>query len=345
MMPSPSTPQAKDQEMSQASANLSIEATAHHATARALIEAGDPAADGRALRRCLGQFPTGVTIVTARHGERLVGMAVNSFAAVSLAPPLVLWSIRRESSSAQDFLQAGHYAVSVLADDQVELSQLFGSSHPERFEHARWQAGLQGAPLIEGAIAHLECRLEQVHEGGDHLILVGHVERYARFEGAPLLFTQGHYGVAQEHPALAETAPQSSQSAATELSDSELLRQLIYASQRLSLDFESHRQALGLTMPMSRLLNRLQEGTCDPAVLGSATYLEPEEVADGLAGLEQQGLVCRRDDGRLELSATGRERQAAVAGSADHYMKDKLGQVAEADLAAFKRVLQALGQD
>lgn len=331
--------------MSQASANLSSEATAQHATARALIEAGDPAADGRALRRCLGQFPTGVTVVTARNGERLVGMAVNSFAAVSLAPPLVLWSIRRESSSAQDFLQAGHYAVSVLADDQVELSQLFGSSHPERFERARWQAGLQGAPLIEGAIAHLECRLEQVHEGGDHLILVGHVERYARFEGAPLLFTQGHYGVAQEHPALAEAAPQSDQSATTELSDSELLRQLIYASQRLSLDFESHRQALGLTMPMSRLVNRLREGACDPAELARSTYLEPEEVADGLTGLDQQGLVCCRDDGRFELSATGHERQAAVAGSADHYMKDKLGQVAEADLAAFKRVLQALGHD
>lgn len=344
-MPSPFTPQAKDHQMSQASANLSSEATAHHATARALIEAGDPAADARALRRCLGQFPTGVTIVTARNGERLVGMAVNSFAAVSLTPPLVLWSIRRESSSAQDFLQAGHYAVSVLADNQVELSQLFGSSHPERFERARWQAGLQGAPLIEGAIAHLECRLEQVHEGGDHLILVGHVERYARFEGAPLLFTQGHYGVAQEHPALAEAAPPSGQSAATELSDAELLRQLIYASQRLSLDFDSHRQALGLTMPMSRLVNRLREGACDPAELARSTYLEPEEVADGLAGLMQQGLVCRRDDGRLELSTSGRERQAAIAGSANHYMKDKLGQVAEADLAAFKRVLQALGHD
>lgn len=344
-MPSPFTPQAKDHQMSQASANLSSEATAPCATARALIEAGDPAADGRALRRCLGQFPTGVTVVTARNGERLVGMAVNSFAAVSLAPPLVLWSIRRESSSAQDFLQAGHYAVSVLADDQVELSQLFGSSHPERFERARWQAGLQGAPLIEGAIAHLECRLEQVHEGGDHLILVGHVERYARFEGAPLLFTQGHYGVAQEHPALAEAAPPSDQSAATELSDAELLRQLIYASQRLSLDFDSHRQALGLDMPMSRLVNRLREGACDPAELARATYLEPEEVADGLAGLEQQGLVCACGDGRVELSTSGRERQAAIAGSADHYMKDKLGQVAEADLAAFKRVLQALGHD
>jgi len=151
--------------------------------------------------------------------------------------------------------------------------------------------------------------------------------------------------VAQEHPALAEVAPPSGQSAATELSDSELLRQLIYASQRLSLDFESHRQALGLDMPMSRLLNRLLEGACDPAELGRSTYLEPEEVADGLAGLLQQGLVGRCGDGRLELSATGRERQAAIAGSAHHYMKDKLGQVAEADLAAFKRVLQALGQD
>lgn len=331
--------------MSQASANLSREATAQHATAREPIEAGDPASDARALRRCLGQFPTGVTVVTARNGERLVGMAVNSFAAVSLAPPLVLWSIRRESSSAQDFLQAGHYAVSVLADDQVELSQLFGSSHPERFERTRWQAGLHGAPLIEGAIAHLECRLEQVHEGGDHLILVGHVERYARFEGAPLLFTQGHYGVAQEHPALAETLPPSGPDAAPLLSDAELLRQLVYASQRLSLDFESHRQALGLDMPMSRLLNRLLEGACERAELGRATYLEPEEVADGLAGLEQQGLLCRRDDGQVELSAAGRERQAAISGSAGHYMKDKLGQIAEADLAAFKRVLLALGQD
>ena len=99
MMPSPSTPQAKDHQMSQASANLSSEAMAQHATARAPIEAGDPAADARALRRCLGQFPTGVTIVTARNGERLVGMAVNSFAAVSLTPPLVLWSLRLASAS------------------------------------------------------------------------------------------------------------------------------------------------------------------------------------------------------------------------------------------------------
>lgn len=331
--------------MSQASANLSRDAAVHDAAARSLIEAGDPAADGRALRRCLGQFPTGVTVVTARNGERLVGMAVNSFAAVSLAPPLVLWSIRRESGSAGDFLQAGHYAVSVLADDQVELSQLFGSSHPERFERAPWQAGLHGAPLLSGAIAHLECRLEQVHEGGDHLILIGHVERYARFEGAPLLFTQGRYGVAQEHPALAEAAASSEAAISPNLTDSELLRQLVYASQQLSLDFESHRQALGLTMPMSRLLTRLQQGPCSSAELAHSTYLEQDEVADGLAGLMRQGLLCLRADGLQELSVAGRERQAAIAGSANHYMKDKLDGMAEADIAAFKRVLQALGRD
>ena len=191
--------------MSQAPADLS-RAAAHAQPTRAPIEAGEPGADARALRRCLGQFPTGVTIVTARHGEHLLGMAVNSFAAVSLTPALVLWSIRRESSSASDFVQAGHYAVSVLADEQVELSQLFGSGHPERFERARWQPGRHGAPLMEGAIAHLECRLIQVHEGGDHLILIGEVERYARYEGEPLLFTQGRYGVAREHPSLSAAA-------------------------------------------------------------------------------------------------------------------------------------------
>lgn len=328
--------------MSQASANLSSDAAVHDAATRALIEAGDPAADGRALRRCLGQFPTGVTVVTARNGERLVGMAVNSFAAVSLAPPLVLWSIRRESSSATDFLQAGHYAVSVLADDQVALSQLFGSAHPKRFELAPWQAGRHGAPLLAGAIAHLECRLEQVHEGGDHLILIGHVERYARHEGAPLLFTQGAYGVAQELPAPAASQPAAGASAGQ--SESELLRDLIHASQRLSHDFESHRQALGLTLPTSRLLNSLAEGAGSTEELARATLLEQDEIADGVAALAQQALV-NTDKGRLQLTPAGRERRAAIAARADDYMKQRLGGLVESDIAAFKRVLQALGRD
>jgi len=328
--------------MNQASANLSRAATAH-APASEPIEAGDPASDARAFRRCLGQFATGVTLVTARNGERLAGMAVNSFAAVSLTPPLVLWSIRRESGSAQDFLQAGHYAVSVLGEDQVELSQLFGSAQPDRFERASWQAGLHGAPLIEGALAHFECRLEQVVEGGDHLILLGRVERYARYEGSPLLFSQGAYGMAQELPAPEASQPATASLAAAGRAEPELLRELIHASQRLSHDFESHRQALGLTIPTARLLTSLADGASCADELAHATFLEQDEVADGLGVLAQLGLVSS-DGSRLELTPAGRQRRHAIMTSADGYMKSRLDGLAESDVAAFRRVLQALGR-
>lgn len=165
---------------------------------RHAIDPGDPALDAQAFRRCLGQYPTGVTIITACHGGQLLGMAVNSFAAVSLAPPLVLWSIRRESRSAQAFLEAGHFAVSILADHQVDVSQAFGAAAPDRFEQVAWTPGLEGAPLIEGAIAHLECRTDIVHDGGDHHILIGRVVRQQRFEGAPLVFAQGQYAATQQ---------------------------------------------------------------------------------------------------------------------------------------------------
>lgn len=322
----------------------SPEKTIPAATHRTLIEAGDPAGDGRAFRRCLGQYPTGVTVVTARHGDKLLGMAVNSFAAVSLAPPLVLWSIRRESSSAPGFLEASHFAVSVLADDQVTVSQMFGSSHPERFELTPWTPGVQGSPLLDGAIAHLECRRTMVHEGGDHLILVGEVERYARFEGAPLLFTQGRYGVAQEHPSLDENGTAAPAPASPEDAGHALLRNLIYSSQRLSLGFEADRQALGLAASSARVINRLHEGPCSMDELAQSTYLGAEDVEDALANLSRQGLIGTDPAGRPDLTAAGHEKHDALARRAADYMDDKFRGIAEADLAAFKRVLLELGQ-
>jgi len=175
------------------------------------LEYGSPLSDPRAFRRCLGQYATGVAVITTRHQGRSVGMAVNSFAAVSLDPALVLWSIRRESSGLQSFIEAPEFAVNVLAASQIEIAQVFGSGHPDRFAHGSWSAGVGEVPLLEGALARFECRREAVHEGGDHLILVGRVERYARFAGEPLVFAQGQYALSQEYP----PAARSSTSAAT----------------------------------------------------------------------------------------------------------------------------------
>lgn len=309
-----------------------------------LLEQGDPAADGRAFRRCLGQYPTGVTIITAQNGERTVGMAVNSFAAVSLDPPLVLWSIRRESKSAQDFLEAGHFAVNILADDQVEVSQLFGASHPERFSLTPWQAGACGAPLLDGAIAHLECRRVAVHEGGDHLILIGHVDRYVRFEGGPLVFAQGQYAVTGNHPSLGAPAGVPAAAPVADESEVPFLKLLSLTTQRMSALFEEHRQVLGVTTASTRILHRLSQGACDPEALERATYLGTGAVEDALGDLTAQGHVLREPGGLLKLTDKGQHKREAVARKSAQFTQEKLQGIPASSIAAAREVLEALLQ-
>lgn len=320
----------------------SIESTA---PVRASLEHGDPAGDARAFRRCLGQYPTGVTVVTAQSGHEVVGMAVNSFAAVSLDPPLVLWSIRRESRSAEDFLQAGHFAVNVLATDQVEVSQRFGSGDPDRFTRTPWQPSLFGAPLLDGAIAHLECRTTVVHEGGDHLILVGQVLRYARFDGEPLVFSQGQYAVAQSHPCLVAASPDQAAGHPGSVQPEDtasFLRILSLAHQRMSSQFDAHRQVLGLTPASTRVLHRLYLSPCEIEVLERTTYLGHAAFEDALSELQASKDVARRPDGVLELTQAGRLKSEAVAQRSHQFTEEKLHDIAAADVVAARRVLLAL---
>ena len=150
--------------------------------------------DPRALRAALGEFATGVTVVTARGlDDQPVGVTINSFASVSLEPPLVLWSLGSKSPSLAVFETCSHYAVNVLAADQAELSQRFSQTENDRFAGIDLIVGASGAPLIPGCCAWFECRNEMHHPGGDHLILVGHVESFCREEKQPLVFHGGLY--------------------------------------------------------------------------------------------------------------------------------------------------------
>lgn len=166
------------------------------------VEEGDPALDAKTFRRCLGQYPTGVCVITTSHQQQRVGLAVNSLASVSLDPPLVLWSIRRESRSLECFLQAPLFAVNVLSAHQWKVSRRFGDTQGDRFAGDPWIDSGSGLPLLDGALAHLECERTVVHAGGDHWIVVGRALRCARFEGQPLVFAQGSYALTQVHPAL-----------------------------------------------------------------------------------------------------------------------------------------------
>jgi flavin reductase (DIM6/NTAB) family NADH-FMN oxidoreductase RutF len=157
--------------------------------------------DRRDLRKALGQFATGVTVVTTCTVDgRRVGMTANSFSSLSLDPPLVLWSMARDAPSFADFMGAGHFAVNVLAATQHHLSRQFSTPQADKFEGVACGEGLAGVPVLEGAIACFECRSVRQYDGGDHIIMVGEVEKYCRSEGEPLVFHSGRYRLAARHP-------------------------------------------------------------------------------------------------------------------------------------------------
>ena len=154
------------------------------------------------LRRAMGRFATGVTIVSTRGaGGRPVGVTANSFSSVSLEPPIVLWSLRRASPSLAAFDAAGRFVINVLTLDQLELSRRFASPLADKFTGVAHRPGLEGLPVLDGSAAVFECRTEQRLEVGDHVLYLGRVEAYSH-RGAPtLLYCQGRYaeGVALEH--------------------------------------------------------------------------------------------------------------------------------------------------
>ena len=148
----------------------------------------------RVLRAALGRFSTGVTIITARAPDGApVGLTANSFAALSLDPPLVLWSLRSVSPNLGAFVAATHFAVNVLAENQVELSRRFASPVPDKFAEGLWSEGLGGAPVLAGCPAVFECTQVSNQVAGDHVLFIGRVLRVSEAPLTPLVFQSGHY--------------------------------------------------------------------------------------------------------------------------------------------------------
>ena len=152
-----------------------------------------PAFTERDFRNALGQFATGVTVVTTADAQgHPVGMTVSSFNAVSLDPALVLWSIGRTAGCFDAFAHASHYAIHVLASHHKPLALQFSQRGIDRFADVVWQANAQGVPVLEDTLATFECRARSQYPEGDHLIMVGEVLAcsYASHAG-PLLYHGG----------------------------------------------------------------------------------------------------------------------------------------------------------
>lgn len=147
----------------------------------------------RLYRDALGSFATGVTVVTAAGPNGPVGITANSFASVSLDPPLVLWSPARSSSRFALFATVERFAIHVLAEDQAPLCRRFAKAD-HAFDGLDWHPGTTGVPLIEGCLARFECSREAAHDGGDHLVILARVLQATVRPGMPLVFSHGRYG-------------------------------------------------------------------------------------------------------------------------------------------------------
>lgn len=153
--------------------------------------------DSLQFRRALGRFASGITVITAAHEGTVHGMTANAFVSVSLDPPLVLISVDNRSQMHQKLSQSGQYGVSILAEGQEAFSQHFAGRAQEGLEIPFvWR---EGVPLLEGALAHLVCRVVNVHPEGDHTLYIGQVEHLNHKDGVPLIFYSGRYaGLEQE---------------------------------------------------------------------------------------------------------------------------------------------------
>ncbi|MCJ7672900.1 MAG: flavin reductase family protein [Acidimicrobiia bacterium] len=151
--------------------------------------------DAKEFRAVLGQFATGVTIITATHDGEPVGVAANSFTSVSLDPPLVLFCVATTSSTWPRIEQARKFAVNILGEHQEDLSNLFAQKGADRFGQTEWHLGVGGSPVLHDTLGYIDCEFWHEYDGGDHIIVVGRVVDLAvQRDAGPLLFFRGKYG-------------------------------------------------------------------------------------------------------------------------------------------------------
>ena len=147
------------------------------------------------FRRVLGHFATGVTILTTTDAEkRPTGLTVSAFCSVSLDPPQILVCVDHKSQSYPALRDGSCFAVNILGSEHEHVSRRFATTRLDKFDGVAWSRGTLGVPIIDGALAHLECRTVSRHVEGDHTILVGRVEEARNGSGEPLLYFRGKYG-------------------------------------------------------------------------------------------------------------------------------------------------------
>lgn len=296
--------------------------------------------DRREFRDALGCFATGVTVVTTRaqNGEP-IGLTVNSFSSVSLQPPMVLWSLARDSQSLTAFEQARHWAVHVLAARQEELSARFAARGTDKFAGLTLDDGVGGLPLLRDCAARFQCRAAFQYDGGDHVIFVGEVVALDRSESPPLVFHRGRYAVAGQKNA---------RELERGFADDFLVYLLGRSHFHFFRDLKAHLRDAGISDDEHFVLGMLmvRDHRTTSQLTTSVSDLLSGDIATALTGLLSRGYIVKLDDEigvtHYQLADAGRDcalHFLAAAKAHEAHVSERFG---ENEVAALKASLRGL---
>lgn len=298
--------------------------------------------DPMAFRRALGNFATGVTVVTATapNGKQ-VGVTANSFNSVSLDPALVLWSIDKRSGSYEVFEQASHFAVNILAGDQLDLSNHFARPNDDKFANVDYSEGAGKAPVLPNTSACFECEKFTIYEGGDHWILIGKVVNFTDSGRAPLVYHQGSYAAVMPHSRFFKTTEEEP-AAVTRLKnrfENHYFYQMVQATRAYQANYSPLQLSSGLRTSEARMLMVLQE---TPKLSRDELLKEvnmPEGEVDNAAEiLQSKGLVEVGADS-YSITPAGDEAAEALWQLAMQQQEKVFAEFSEEELATFSKVL------
>lgn len=312
----------------------------------ALPDASPGHFDKKEFRHCLGEYATGVAIVATEHDGNRAGVTVNSFTSLSLSPPLILWCIGRTSRSFDIFLQAKTFSVSILASHQIAVSRTFSSDIADKFARIDWRHGATGAPIITGAAAHFDCTTHCTYDGGDHVIIVGRVERFARTDSKGLVFAKGQYAVSTDFPDSWISPPPIADGSLKAQSSGEeepLFTVLAKVNLQLERQFEKHLKSEGLTTDENKILLLLYSGRpMNFDDLEQSSFFGERRLQDILAAMEQNGLIEREDDRTYRLTEDGVRRRRSIMKHATDLANAQLGVLRPETIGAARLVFTQL---
>ena len=300
--------------------------------------------DPRVLRRALGNFATGVTIVTAATPNGIkAGVTANSFNSVSLDPPLVLWSIDKRSGSYAVFDEATHFAVNILAADQIDLSNQFARPKDDKFAGITHETGAGGAPLFPDCAARFQCEKYQQVDAGDHWIMIGKVIAFDDLGRSPLLYHQGAYSMVLPHARMQKKDDNGAPSSTLQgrLSDN-IYYLLTQAVRSYQANYQPKQLSTGLRTSEARMLMVLEsDAGLDMQVLLHEVAMPVREIEQAEEILRRKGLVSHHDSG-YRLTAAGITAAEMLWNIAEKQQDKVLEGFSKEEIASFKKILRRI---